>query len=205
MKHTLLAIFIALLFSATINAQPVVGTVTKALPKIDLGIKLGADFEQLNGKTWAQSYQPGIIGGVFVGLHKHNVGVQAELLLNTSHYTTQNLIDSVHKGDFRATYFDIPVLFEYKVIPMVWLQVGPQFSSLVSVKSLNDAVSDAKSDFKSGAFSGVVGAEERLPVHIVAGVRYILGFTNINNESKTGITEAWNQHIIQVYVGFKFI
>jgi len=206
MKHTLLlTVFTVLLFSAAINAQPVVGAVVKAVPKIDIGIKLGADFEQLNGSTWAQAYKPGIIGGVSVGLHKHRVGVQAEFLLNTSRYTMKSVFDSIKTGDYRATYFDIPVLFEYKLIPMVWLQVGPQFSSLLSVKNLNGFDNGATNLFKSGTFSGIVGAEVRLPVHIFAGVRYILGLTNINNESIPGITDAWNQHIIQLYVGFKII
>ena len=213
MKHITFCSFIiiGLILSTTAGAQsiPVVSKVTKALPRVDFGVKIGANFAQLGGDNWEQSYKPGIMGGAFVGLRKHKVGVQVEALINTSHYTTQNIIDSVHKGDFRATYFDIPVLFEYRIIsgkllPKVWVMVGPQFSSLMSIKSLNDYSGDVKSSFKSGNFSGVVGLEIRY-LKFTLGGRYILGLTNIQNESVTTAKQSWNSRSGQVYLGFRFI
>ena len=194
-----------------VNAQsiPVVSKATKALPRVDFGIKIGANFAQLGGDNWEQTYQPGIMGGAFVGLRKHKIGVQVEALLNTSHYTTKNLIDSVNKGDFRATYFDIPILFEYrlisgKLLPKVWIMAGPQFSSLMSVKSLNDYAGDANSSFKSGNFSGVLGLEVRY-LKFTLGGRYILGLTNIHNENTTTVKQSWNSRSGQLYLGFRFI
>ena len=195
---------------ATAQSVPVVNK----LPKLDLGIKIGGNFAQLGGNGWEQTYKPGITSGAFIGLHKHKIGLQAEVLLNTSHYTTKGLVDSVNKGDFRALYLDIPVLFEYKLIgaklaPKVWLQAGPQFSTLMSVKNLNDYKGDAKSAFKSSTASLVLGAEMRY-LKFVLGARYIIGLTDVNNTgSVNGLvsygTDKWNNKSYQLYIGFKFI
>lgn len=202
MKRTLLFSLLAvMLFLASANAQSPV--------KPDLGIKIGANFAQLGGEDWEQTYQPGILAGAIVGLRKHKVGIQVEFLVNSSHYTTKGLVDSVRKGDFRATYFDIPVMFEYrllggKLLPKVWIMAGPQFSSLMSVKSLNDFAGDAKSTFKSGYFSGVVGLEIRYAKFTLGG-RYVLGLTSINNDNIASAKGAWNSRSGQLYLGFRFI
>lgn len=177
--------------------------------KADLGIKVGANFAQIGGDGWQKTYQPGIVAGAIVGVRKNKVGVQAEFLVNTSHYTTQSLIDSVHKGDFRAMYFDIPVMFEYRVVggkllPKIWIMAGPQFSNLMSIKSLNDYSGDVKSTFKSGYFAGVLGVEVRY-MKFTLGGRYVLGLTNINNESANTIKGSWNSRTAQLYLGFRFI
>ncbi len=207
MKHTKLFSLVAALFlgAASVQAQSV--PVAKKLPKLDLGVKLGANFAQIGGDGWEKTYQPGIVGGAFIGLHKHKIGLQAEALINTSHYTTKGVIDSVNKGDFRAIYFDIPVLFQYKLVgaklaPKVWVMAGPQFSSLVSVKSLNNGSQAAEKTFKSSTVSAVLGAEVRY-LKFTLGGRYILGMTDVNT-SNVAAASAKNQSY-QLYLGFRFI
>ncbi len=177
--------------------------------KCDVGVKLGANFAQLGGDHWEQSYQPGILAGAIVGVRKHKIGLQVEFLLNTAHYTTKDLVDSVRKGDFRATYFDIPVMLEYRVLgskalPKVWLMGGVQFSNLMSIKSLNDYAGDVKSTFNSGNVAGVLGLEVRY-MKFTLGGRYLLGFTNVNNEDVSTIKQSWSSRSGQVYLGFRFI
>ena len=201
MKKLLFTVLSVLLFGAA-HAQH--------LPvKADVGVKIGANFTQLGGDSWVNTYQPGIHGGVILGVRKHKVGVQVEALISTAHYSTQGLFDSVKKGDFRATYFDIPVMFEYRVIggkllPKVWVMAGPQFSNVMSIKTLNDFAGDAKSTFKSGYFAGVVGVEIRY-MKFTLGGRYVLGLTSINNENVAAAKGAWNSRTGQVYLGFRFI
>jgi hypothetical protein len=198
MKRTLLLFALAaILFPAVSQAQvPKVG-----LPTFDLGIKAGADFAQLNGGTWQQAYKPGVVAGIFVGLRKKRIGVQIEGLVNTATY---HLKDSIKTG-IRATYISIPILFEYKIIPFLWLQVGPQYSGAVSVTSLNGFVGDAGQVIKSGDFDGVLGLELKLPLHLDVGARYILGFSNENNGLFPGASDAWNNRSIQLHVGFTFL
>jgi hypothetical protein len=101
-----------------------------------------------------------------------------------------------------GVYLDVPLLLEYKLIPRLWLQLGPQFSELLSAK---ESGTDVKKDFNSSDFAGVLGLEARLPLHLTVSARYILGFTNINNESVTGTTDAWNNRTIQLSVGLRFL
>jgi len=202
MKRILLFSLLATnLCLATANAQSPV--------KPDLGIKLGANFSQLGGDHWEQSYQPGFLAGAIFGVRKHKVGLQVELLVNSAHYTTKDLVDSIRKGDFRATYFDIPVMFEYRLVgaklaPKVWIMAGPQFSNLMSIKSLNDYAGDVKKTFNSGTISAVLGLEVRYAKFTLGG-RYVLGVTNVNNEDVSTIKQSWNSRSGQVYLGFRFI
>jgi hypothetical protein len=201
MKHTLLfaALSAALLFSNSAEAQiPGVSKVTKMLPKVDLGIKAGGNFQDLSkNSTFKNSYAGGFVGGIFFGVTKNKIGVQAEALVKTVKYTV-----SISNNSINAIYIDVPVLFEYRLVPRLWLQAGPQFSDMLSAKNGSN---DVKKNFNTSDFAGVLGLEAKLPAHIIVGARYLLGFTDINNKSVPGATDAWHNRSIQLYVGFRFI
>lgn len=205
MKRTLLlsALSAALLFPGSTYAQiPGVSKVTKALPEVDLGIKVGANFQQLTGSFWDNSYKAGFEGGAFVGIRKNKIGVQGEVMISSVKYSVTTALGSVGNSDVNALYLDVPVLLEYRIVPRLWLQLGPQFSDLVSAKS---GSTDIKSNFNSTGFSGVLGVQAQLPLHLTAGARYVLGFTNVNNESISAVSESWKSRSIQIYVGFRFL
>jgi len=195
-----------LLISNITQAQdvPVVG---KFIPKPDLGLKIGANFNQLsdNGGSFKKAYKPGILFGAFGGVHWKKVGIRVEAMVNSASYTYS--YTSTQDGTFKNLYLDVPVLFEYRLIPRVWLQVGPQFSDLIGVTANPnpDPANSPKSYFNSSDISGVLGLEVRLPLHLIVGARYILGFSNINNQSVSGDTNAWNTRTIQLFAGFRFL
>jgi len=199
MKHALLltTLSAALLFSTTSQAQiPGVSKVTKALPKVDLGIKAGASFNQATATGLTNSYKAGIVGGVFVGVYKNKIGVQAEGLVRSARFDA-----SVGGFYVKTLSLDVPLMFEYKVIPRLWVQVGPQYSMLLSAK--DNTSTDVKSSFKGADISGVLGLQVKLPVHLVAGARYIYGFSDVNNSPTA--TGAWKNRSIQAYIGFRFL
>jgi hypothetical protein len=211
MKRTLLlTAFSALLLSNTSQAQiPGVSKVTKALPKVDLGLKIGANFQQTTGINWDNAYKAGITGGAFVGVYKNKIGVQAEGLIKSAKmgmqfYSTGS--GPVLTADVKTVSLDIPVLFEYKIIPRLWIQLGPQFTTILSAKSsiISSSGNDVKNYFKSSEFSGVLGLQAKLPVHLVVGARYIYGFTDINNNSTFSTNKSTNR-TAQVYLGFRFL
>jgi len=193
-----------MLFTGSVIAQPIVGAVTKKLPKVNVGLKVGANFESLTGNAWQNTYKGGVVFGAFARVYKGNLGLDVEAMINTAQYSP---VDSFASGTFRALYLNVPVLIEYKLFHRLWLQVGPQFSPLISMS--NSAVDDPKALFKSSYLSGVAGLQVILPMHIVAGVRYVLGFTDINNISSnvsSGIgSDAWKNRSIQLHVGFRFL
>ena len=201
MKSLLLvALCGASLFVNSANAKLTIPVVNK-LPKATLGAKIGANFEQLTGDSWENKYKPGIVFGVFGGVHKNNWGVKAEVLFNTAQYT----VSDITNAKFKTVTLNVPVLVEYKIVPRLWVQAGPQFNSILSVKSDNSIYDNPKEFFNTSSINIVGGLEARLPAHFVAGARYILGITDLNNTSLSGSNNAWRTRTIQAYVGFRFI
>ena len=201
LTHLLTTLSASLLLAHSSHAQlPGVSTVKKVLPKVDLGVKLGANFQQLSGNL-SKQYNGGVVGGVFIGLHKNRMGVQAEALIKTVKYDISGTVQNNNTTTVNTISLDVPVLFEYKLFWHIWAQAGPQFTSLLSAK---DHSTDVKNSFNSTDFSGVIGLEAHLPVHLNIGVRYIYGLTNIN-KSIPGITDAMRNRTIQAYIGFRFI
>jgi len=203
MKRTLLltALSAALLLTTQANAQiPGVSKVTKALPKVDLGVKLGANFQQLSGNL-SKQYNGGVMGGIFLGVHKNRMGVQAEALVKSVKYDISGTVQNNNTVTVNTVALDVPVLFEYKLFWHIWAQAGPQFTSLLSAK---DGSTDVKNSFNSSDFAGVIGLEAHAPMKLNVGVRYVYGLTNIN-KSIPGITDAMRNRTIQLYVGFRFI
>ncbi len=205
MKRTLLFIaFMSLTFAENATAKtPIAGKVTKAIPKFTLGVKVGANFQELNSKAdFKQGYNAGLMGGLFAGVHWSKVGIKAEGLVKSASFAYTDGTTSIGQGNVDVVYLDVPVLFEFNILPRLWVQVGPQFSDMLSAKSNGN---DVQSRFKTTDFSGVLGLEAKLPLHFSVGARYILGFADINNHSVANANETWNNRSIQLFVGFRFI
>ncbi len=206
MKSTLLltALSAALLLSTQADAQvPVVSKVVKALPKVTVGIKAGANFQTLSGNEWESSYKPGILGGAFVGVFKGHWGVQVEGLIKSARFDVKNSSGS-ETPYVKSLSLDVPVLLEYKIVSRLWVQAGPQFTSLLSENDYN--TNGVKNVLKSNDISGVIGLEVKLPLHLTVGARYILGFEDENNHpAGLNATDAWKNRYAQLYVGFRFL
>jgi hypothetical protein len=191
---------IILLMSSGLVAEAKKGGV---VPNIDLGVKLGANFAKLDGKSWDNGYKANFLGGVFAGMRFNKVGVQIEGFYSQTNYTVDgygfyslykgfynNAGDSLKKGSLKVSYFNIPVLFEVKLLPMLWAQIGPQYSGVLHVSDPDNMLQDAGS------------LEAKLPFHLVIGARYVLGLSSMNN---TAVSDAWQQRVIQAHVGFSFL
>ncbi len=190
-------IFVVIFNSPSFAAPPLP---TPTLPSFDLGIKAGANFASLSGTQWQGTMQAGFTGGAFVGIRIKKIGVQVEALINSAKYNGADILSGT---DFKTTNLDIPILFQYKIIPMLWVQIGPQYSTVISASSSDPTISDPKSIFKS-AFNGVIGLELKLPIKFNIGARYIVGLSDVNNSGFPD-TKAWNQRSAQIYLGFRFL
>ena len=141
---------LALSIPAMMYAQ-VTGAAQSVLPiKLDLGIKVGANFSKLDGKTWKEAYQGGILGGIFVGIHRNKIGVSVEGLFSQTKYVIDkplpssfynNAADTGKSVNVRASYLNIPLLFSYKLFSTAWIVIGPQYSGIVSLKD-KDALNE---------------------------------------------------------------
>ncbi|MBL7718167.1 MAG: PorT family protein [Flavipsychrobacter sp.] len=209
MKNILLAVTLFLL-------PAMAGAQLPPKPNIDLGLKAGANFAQLRGDSWENGYKANFLAGMFTGIRFKKFGVQAEAFFSQTSYTTtgpdfyttyprvafRQPVDSSRNGRFSVGYINIPLLLQFKVLPMLWVQAGPQYSGIVSVRDADELVQDAKALFTNNDFCGVVGLELKTPVKVVVGARYVFGLSSINNTSTSG---AWQQNTIQLHAGFSFL
>lgn len=198
MKHFVFSTMCAatLLTAATANAQLGVKKVaSKVVPKVTIGVKLGMNMQKLDGNQYEAKYKSGIVGGAFVSVDRKKVGIRVEGLLKTAKYSIYNTNMKVN-----AVYVDVPLLLEYKIVPRLWIQAGPQFSSMLSAKNTNDV--DVKSAFNTSDVSAVIGIEAALPLKLTVGARYIYGFSDLNGGTVGGELKSRS---LQFSIGYRFM
>jgi len=211
MKHLKHLLMVCLLLGpAVVQAQepPRLSSV-----RLNVGLKVGANLSKLEGKDWESGYKSNILGGAFVRVHNNRVGIQVEGFFSQVSYTTGKDFKSIYNayvdsargamesGTLKVSYFNIPVLLQLKVVSRVWLQLGPQFSGVVSVDDKDKFFKDAESIIRKGTVSGVGGLWLDLPLHINAGVRYVMGFSRFDDND---VDRAWKQRNIQLHLGLTF-
>jgi Outer membrane protein beta-barrel domain len=203
MKRILSVALLVTLFLGTASAQTKQSSLlipADTLSVVGMGAKIGLDYNSITGKTsFKDANTVGFSAGGFAYVERKNIGIRVEGLV---HYTTYHLRDSfISGGSLNNVSIDIPVLFEYNFLPHAWIQIGPQFSTLVSVtydRATPD--NDPKNFFQTDNFSGVIGLELRLPYKLSLGARYTYGFSNIRASESP---EKWNASAIQAYLGLK--
>lgn len=211
--NNLLVLLLTVLFCNPVAGQVLSGVnpSRKAAvgPKLYAGLKLGANFSYLTGDSWSNGIKSNLLGGAFAGIRGAGFGVQGEALFEQSAYTTadgfygvfknhyQNISDSLKAGSFRVSKLTLPVLLQFRVARLLWLQPGVQFYGVVGVKDVNGLVSDAKKLFRSGAVAGVMGASLRLR-SVDIGARFIYDLQNLNTITSS---DNWRQFMIQGHVG----
>jgi len=177
-----------------------------------LGIVAGANMDKTSGKDLAGKFKGNFTGGVFVGGGSNKIRVQADLLFSQGTITTgDNFKDafgnyinenagSVKSGTFKMNELSIPLTLGINLLPkMLWFEIGPQYTAVVSIKDKNSFLTETERVFKKGYVSGVAGLSLELPFSLNVGVRYIMGITDRNN---TEVNDAWRTNHIQVRVGW---
>lgn len=184
--------------------------------EVDLGIKAGMNFTRMSGNTWSGGYRAGVLGGAFASVGVKKIGGQAEVLIGTTSFTGNggvfdaagyllNPMDSTSNGNFSATYLHIPLLLNLKLFGNATIQLGPQFSQLLSINDKDKFLNKpAANVFNESDFAGVVGLQLNLPLKLHAGVRYTFGLTD-QSTNAPGINETWRLSTIQLSLGFSFL
>jgi Outer membrane protein beta-barrel domain len=169
-----------------------------------LGIKAGTNNTLLTGNSFNGGFNWNFMAGAFAEINfTSKWGIEPELLFSqVSSQTASNFSEEYQEGinskDIKLQYMNIPILLTYKLpLPILSLQLGPQFGTLLNNNS--SITSNGEKAFKSGDFSMIVGAQVNL-LMFKGGIRYVYGFTNINNITDA---DAWKTRTFQIYVGFK--
>ena len=170
-----------------------------------LGIKAGANIAKVSGRAFSEGFQWGYLAGAFAELNASDKwGIQPEVLFSQTNTKTATSFDEIipegyNDVNVKLNYLTIPILISYKLIPLLSLQLGPQFGILLN--NNQNLVVNGKDAFKSGDFSMVGGAQLNLG-GIKAGARYILGLTNINDINNA---DTWKNQNFQLYIGLRIL
>ncbi len=157
---------------------------------VGLGIKAGANFANQSITDISTDSKTGFHGGAYLVLaFSEKWGIQPELL-----YSSQGSELPSTTSEF--DYMSIPVLVRWKPLSVLSIEAGPQFSTLLGAKIDGD---DIKDEIKKSDFGLAVGATVHLPLGFNAGLRYVWGFTNVNDLSND--TTVKNS-VVQVYAGW---
>lgn len=194
MKRNAFVLSICLLFAGALqsNAQG-----------FHLGIKAGADMDKFDGKSFADAYHFGYNVGAFAELNFTPwFGLQPEFMFAQGTFKTGHNFSDIFPGGFndlqgKLGWIEIPVLLSFKPIPLISIQLGPQYAILVnSDQHLVDNAGDA---FKKGDLSILGGVQLNL-ASLKVGARYSVGLSDMNNYNSQG---TWRWHGYQLYAGFR--
>jgi len=159
---------------------------------LHLGIKAGTDLSEVTGYSVQNGLKGGFMAGAFAEVNLILLGVQPEVLysqINTRGSDNQNI---------KLQYLNIPILLTIKLpIPILSLLLGPQFSTLLNKN--DNLETNGKNAFTSGNFAMVAGAQLNI-LKFKGGVRYVYGFSDINNTSGSG---SWKTRTVQIYLGLR--
>lgn len=183
--------------------------------KVDVGPKLGVNLSKLDAQSWEGGYKANLLGGAFLSVHGKRFGVQLEGLFTQTTYMTGKNFDSIYQdfirasadslrqGRFRVSYFNIPIMAQVRILNRVWMQVGAQYSGVVSVRDMDEFLTDAESLFRKGNVSAVGGLWIDVSRRINAGARYVMGLSNVNDQYDK-VAESWKQRDVQIHIGLTF-
>jgi hypothetical protein len=163
---------------------------------LGLGIKAGANFANQNISDISTDSRTGFHGGAYLVLgFSEKWAIQPEVLFSSQGSELPNTSE-INKFN----YLSIPILLRWKPVSLISIEAGPQFSSLVSaVDKSGDSI---KEDFKNSDFGMALGASVHLPLGLNGGLRYVWGFTNVNDLEND--REVKNK-MVQVYVGWTIL
>jgi hypothetical protein len=199
--------------ASSVHAQdlPVVNRV-----KVNFGPKIGVNLSKMDGKTWDAGYKTNLLGGVFVSVHGRRFGVQVEGLFSQTTYVTGQDFNSVYNGyiaagkdslkngQFKISYFNIPVMAQLHALNRAWLQAGLQYSGVVSVEDKDAFLKDAQTLFDKGNVAAVFGLWIDVTNRINAGARYVMGLNNVQSSDLSSVSDNWKQRDVQVHIGITF-
>lgn len=178
-----------------------------------LGVKVGANMYKNSSDYVVDKYYGYPLGGVYLGLSGEKMSLMVEgNFTQTSMVTGDNFNEvfrsyikngreQIDDARFTFTEFSVPVLLGFKVLPATWLELGPQFTKIVSMNDKEDVLNEIRDVYKDSYVSAAIGLRIKLPLHFHVSARYVHGLSDIN---RTSVNDTWSTRHIQLGVGFGF-
>lgn len=178
--------------------------------ELGLGLKIGADMNQIRGKSLKGNFKGYFMGGVQAHVRFGRIGLQLEGLLTQTQLSTgdnfytafgdyiKSTATSASNTEIILTELSFPLLMDFRLVGPVRGELGGQYSLIINAKDKNDYLVSAEQVVKDGYFSGLVGLKAEV-LSFQVGVRYLQGFNNLNS---TEVPERWNTGRFQVSLSY---
>ncbi|NMM49047.1 porin family protein [Marinigracilibium pacificum] len=177
-----------------------------------VGFKGGVNMTKLTSEQPAD-YDFGYYGGVFLSLPVNQaLSIQPEFIYTKYKSTSEySLAGANYTNEYELDAIQIPLMGKVHFAQILFLEVGPQASFLLSQKqtktvesSLGGGTTTTEEDlsYKEIEWYINMGAGIELPVGLHLNVRYNLGMNNLNDDSSDDNevrTRMW-----QVGIGYRF-
>jgi len=160
-----------------------------------------------------QKSKIGFNAGVFANIPlAASFSVQPEVLYsqygNKSEFTT---LGNKYSASTKLDYITVPVMFQYNLIPDLYVEAGPEFGFMVSAKNKlknetngNSTTSDNyKDNFNTFNFGIGLGAGYYFTPNLGLTARYVAGLTDIAKNRPSG-SDAVRNNVFQVGLAYKF-
>jgi hypothetical protein len=179
-------VIVVLLFSMAASAQT-----------FQFGMKAGANISNFTGGNFDDVKKKSIIGfhgGVYLRFNLVGFAIQPEAMISTQGAR----IDSVSGSyDWKVTYVNVPVMFQYRFASGFFLEAGPQ----VGFKISEDIEGQTVEDFAKGldlSFAGGLGFRGKKGLGI--GARYAVGISKVGDFESNNIDPDFKNGVGQVSI-----
>jgi Outer membrane protein beta-barrel domain len=161
MKHFILSSFLSLIFINNVYAQ-----------KFDYGIKIGGNANNLHVQ-----FTPEIKDSNYKDVYHSSFGFHGGLFMAidiSKKFSYRQEVEYIQKGSFMRvpgsynptdkliiTFIQFPVIFSYRPIPKLNIELGPTFGSMLSCKTENGRFASNVNDYNT-----------KFEVSVAGGLRY---------------------------------
>ncbi|SHF75192.1 porin family protein [Chryseobacterium vrystaatense] len=190
-------------------------TPTSSSNPVTFGVKGGMNVSSLSKDEGLddQKSKIGFNAGVFANIPiAESFSVQPEVLYSQygakSDYT---LFGTKYSASSKLDYIAVPVMFQYNLIPNLYVEAGPEFGFMVSAKNKvknesngNSTTSDDyKDNLKTFNFGIGLGAGYYFTQNFGITARYVAGLTDVAKDRPSG-SDATKNNLFQVGLAYKF-
>jgi len=171
------------------------------------GIKGGINFSDVYGSPGNYFSSPEGIKSFHAGAYAQfriigNLSMQPEVLFSRKGFTAGNSGVAGGINKISLDYFDVPLLFSFRILNNISLMAGPQASLLMTVKQ-DDRELD-KEGYNSFDYGAAGGIEGRISAFRI-GARYNRSFENIyKGENMISPGNNLKNTVLQFYLGVGF-
>ncbi|NIF05254.1 PorT family protein [Chryseobacterium sp. Tr-659] len=182
---------------------------------VTFGVKGGMNVSSLSKDSGLddQKSKIGFNAGVFANIPvASSFSIQPEVLYsqygNKSDFTA---LGTKYSASTKLDYIAVPVMFQYNLIPNLYVEAGPEFGFMVSAKNKlkNESNGDSttsdnfKDNFNTFNFGIGLGAGYYFTPNLGLTARYVAGLTDIAKNRPSG-SDAVRNNVFQVGLAYKF-